>query len=123
MGLFASNDEPKEEVRYLRSHITSLLIRFRVPQFDKFVAILSKKPFASKVASKYYPNMCVKCLTLAPETHHLPPGSTAGQLLVEISRIQRTRKNTRTSTPGLPRTSRAHSLERNASTKNKKMYS
>jgi len=38
IGLFASKDEPKDE-------------------FDKFVATLSKKPFAAKVASKYYSNM------------------------------------------------------------------
>jgi len=38
VGLFASQDESKDE-------------------FDKFVAVLSKKPFAAKVASKYYSNM------------------------------------------------------------------
>jgi len=120
VGLFVSKDESKDEVRRLRSYMTSCLICYRVPQFDAFVATLLKKPFAAKVASKYYSNMCAKLLTSIPETHHVSPGSTAGPLLVETSRILRTRKNTKTSTPGLPYSSRMHSLERSASTKKKR---
>jgi len=95
------------------------VIAHRLPasQFDKFLAVLSKKPFAAKVASKYYPNMCVICLTLAPEIHCFPLGTTVGLLLVEISRILRTRENMRTCIPGLPLSSRMRSLERSTNTK------
>ena len=117
MGLFASKDESKEEVFHLNLHIWHHSSSFPASQFDKFLAILSEKPFAAKVASKYYPNMYVIYLPLAPETHRFPLGPTAGLLLVEISRTLRTRKSTRTSTPGLPLSSRMCSLER--STKNK----
>jgi len=49
----------------------SWLICLHVSQFDKFVDTLSKKPFAAKVDSKYYSNMCVTYFTAASAIHHL----------------------------------------------------
>ena len=90
--------------------------RLAASQFDKFLATLSKKPFAAKVASKYYSNMYVIYLTFAPETHCFPLGTTVGLLLVETSRILRTRKNMRTFIPGLPLSSRMRLLESSTNT-------
>lgn len=119
LGLFVSKDENEDEVRHLYSRMGSQLIRFRFSQFNKIVDLLSKKPFAAKVDSKLYSNMFVICLTIVPETHHLPPGSTAGLLPVEISRTPKTRESTRTSTPGLPPFSRMLLLEPSTNTKTK----
>ena len=120
VGLFVSGDEPRDEVCRLYSDVTSWLICFRSSQFDKFVDVLSKKPFAAKVDSKYYGNMFVVCLVVASETHHLLPGSTAGLLPVQISRIPTTRENTRTSTPGLLLSLRMCSLKPSPNTKTKR---
>ena len=111
LGLYASRDEPRDEVRHPYWRVTSQFIYFRFFQFDKIVDTLSKKPFAAKVDSKYYSNMFVVCLTVASDTQHLLPDSMAGLLPVEISRILSTRENTKTSTPELLLSSRTRSLK------------
>jgi len=111
LGLFASKDESKDEVRNLCSRIGRCISLAFASQFDKIVNVLSQKPFAAKVDSKYYSNMFVMHLTIAPEAYALPPGPTVGLLPAEISRILRKRGSTRTSTPGLLLSSRMRSLE------------
>jgi len=69
LGLFASKDESREEVRDLWSHKGRCISFAFAPQFDKIVNVLSEKPFADKVDSKYYSNMFVIYLTIAPETY------------------------------------------------------
>ena len=73
--------------------------------------MLSQKPFAAKVDSKYYSNMFVIYLAVAPDAYTLPPGPTVGLLPAEISRMPITRGSTKTSTPGLLLSSRMRSLE------------
>lgn len=73
LGLFASKDESRDEVRNLPSHTGHHISLTFTPQFDKVVAILSKKPFAAKTDSKYYSNMFVIYLSTAPEAH--PPST------------------------------------------------
>jgi len=69
LGLFASKDESRDEVRNLFSHIGCCISFTFASQFDKAVAVLSKKPFATKVDSKYYSNMFVIYLTFTPDAH------------------------------------------------------
>ena len=62
LGLYASKGESREEVRYnvpgAHTCFTLIPLLFvSLPQFDKSVDLLSKKPFAAKVDCKYYPDM------------------------------------------------------------------